>query len=193
MNNLIDWTFTFISIKDRFQPEIILIASFKDGTLNFLSSATIKPEIIEQMQQMLGLISYLAIFPEKDINQEEKLKALNYLNEQFTFYELRQKLGKMDFLTPAYDTPPKLTMSLLGIPNILPVSLIKLILKRKIKDPQFIGPLKFVLSIFIIPLWWMLIFFIIFWFLDIRVALVTLGTCILSLFLWQDLKVRQSP
>lgn len=109
----------------------------------------LRNELSEAMHQLL-------LIPDNDDLYDERLKIHSRQYEQYNFDELRRLLINPASLSQeTYQPSLRWLTRLLSIPNLGPHLLIHAILLN-IKDPQFMGSLKYIIGLIAFPLWWIL-------------------------------------
>lgn len=64
----LDWTFTFVKMVNQL-PKIHFLTTFRDGIFQIIATPDKTPEVIDQMSQLIMLLSYIAYFPNKDFTK----------------------------------------------------------------------------------------------------------------------------
>lgn len=119
------------------------------------------PRALNELKNDLRLsLENLILIPSNDQNYGYRVKVLKSLSEQFSFAELKSRVNKLEHPQGNKWKPWKALIWMLELPNLLPLFVIRFILRKKVKDPQFILSLKFVLGMILFPLWWLAIFII---------------------------------
>ncbi len=133
------------------------------------------------------------VLPIKDEHYKTRKKVFEPANEQFSFDELRQRAITMNAVETRYSRGLKTWSDVLHIANWLPLLIIRSVIRKKVKDPQFIGPLKFALGLVLFPLWWILVFTILYFTTNITNAVLSTIGIVISLFVGQYLKNLAVP
>lgn len=118
-----------------------------------------------------------------------KMKAyINRKNEALQFFDFKEKLAKgltLNELGKHNKWLYRLGL-LFGIINFLPLLLLQKVLKP-IRDIVFYGSLKYAFGLFVFPIWWILVFTICLFSMNIQIALIVVAVQIITLFMRQFL------
>jgi hypothetical protein len=92
----LDWTFSFLSVKPeiRHKPEILQVYSYRDGKLQ-MTAIHVDLGILEQLQPLMILISYIAFFPERDF---VKIKLRTSGTREYAVHFLDKRFINRDVL-----------------------------------------------------------------------------------------------
>lgn len=100
----LDWTFSFIELVDN-RPKLQLVSSFRNGKAQLLATRQNFPEVINQMESVITLLTYIAYFPNKDFT---KIK-LDTSGNHYAIHFLDKRYLEQGFLgiisVSEYDTP----------------------------------------------------------------------------------------
>ena len=163
----------------------IEVSDFIDLKLNDVENISIlKLELQNRMKACLWL-------PENTENYFIQKKKINKHTTQVDFKTLKTSLEnnhtKMPEVKPKSKTK-KVLIFLLGIPNIIPLWITRKII-RKLEDIVFVSSLKYVLGVFLFPIWWLTTSIAIAYLYENRVMTTYLLVCTLSLFIRQRISL----
>ena len=130
--------------------------------------------------------------PDKSDNYLTKKNIINFNSTKKKFKTLKNKISHIDLeLINRKKTTilEKIAIVFFSIFNIFPLVLISAILK-KIKDKVFHLSIKYLVGIFVFPLWWTIIFWISYCFFSPFRSIVIVFCLVLFLFLRQFLIIR---
>ncbi|MEO9482665.1 MAG: 1-acyl-sn-glycerol-3-phosphate acyltransferase [Ekhidna sp.] len=125
-----------------------------------------------------GMKSTLVI-PEETIDHETRAKVIfQQKHENFTFQELK----RIDPASVSHEKPVNERKHLLAwILNPVPLLLIRYVL-RGIADGVFHSSLKFGIGLFAFPIWWLLVFFVFFFTVGIKIAILAVIVMVFGLY-----------
>jgi hypothetical protein len=163
----------------------IEVSDFIDLKLNDVENISIlKLELQNRMKACLWL-------PENTENYYIQKKKINKHTTQVDFKTLKTALKnnhtKMPEVKPKSKTR-KVLILLLSIPNIIPLWITRKII-RKLEDIVFVSSLKYVLGVFLFPIWWLTTSIAIAYLYENRVMTTYLLVCTLSLFIRQRISL----
>lgn len=160
-----------ILVKDCFNPDLT-----EAENVNLL-----REELQLKMKECLWL-------PNNDTDYLEKKKFIHKGSTTLDFHTLKKELAhNTPNLSPKKEAS-KVTIfvaSLLGIFNFAPLLLTKKVIQQ-FEDIVFHASLKYVIGLFIFPLWWLFVGILLYVTLGTYVALAFVGLAILSIFLRND-------
>ncbi len=163
----------------------IEVSDFIDLKLNDVENISIlKLELQNRMKACLWL-------PENTENYFIQKKKINKHTTQVDFKTLKTALKnnhtKMPEVKPKSKTR-KVLIFLLSIPNIIPLWISRKII-QKLEDIVFVSSLKYVLGVFLFPIWWLTTSIAIAYLYENRVMTTYLLVCTLSLFIRQRISL----
>ena len=121
-----------------------------------------------------------------------KSSLINYKSTKQEFKILKNKISKKDTDLKNNDSKTeieKLAIVFFSIFNFIPLMIINSVLKR-VEDRVFHLSIKYLLGIFVFPIWWTIAFFISVYFLNLALSIVIIVFLVLSLFLRQFLIIK---
>lgn len=133
-------------------------------------------------------IKNLLIIPEKDDHYDDKAQVIQQYGDMCSYDEITKLITDYERITTS--KKPKRANWLLGLISIphWPIFYLISSVLKEIKDPQFVLSVKFLVSVLVLPLYWLLIFILVIPFLGFWISLVVVGSLILSLLIRAQLK-----
>ena len=145
---------------------------------------TLKLELQKRMKACLWL-------PDNSEKYSIQKKKINRHTTQVDFKTLKAALSDNYTIMPEakpMSERKKLFIFLLSLPNIIPLWITRKIL-RKFKDIVWISSMKYVLGVFLFPVWWIFSSITIAYLFENRVMTTYLLVCTISLFLRQRISL----
>ena len=145
----------------------------------------VRLELENEMKKCLWLPNY-----SKEYNFKRNL--INYKSTKQKFKVLKNKISKKDTdlkNNKSKTVIEKIAIIFFSIFNLIPLMIINSVLK-KVEDRVFHLSIKYLVGIFIFPLWWTIVFFISFYFLNLPLSFVVVTFLVLFLFLRQFLIIK---
>ncbi len=121
-----------------------------------------------------------------------KRSLINYKSTKHEFKILKKKIYQKDIKLKNNNSKTlieKIAITFFSIFNLVPLMLINSSL-RKIDDRVFHLSIKYLIGFFIFPIWWSIVFFISFYFLNLILSIVNVLFLVLFLFLRQFLIIK---
>ena len=121
-----------------------------------------------------------------------KRSLINYKSTKHDFKILKKKIYQKDIKLKNNNSKTlieKIAITFFSIFNLVPLMLINSSL-RKIDDRVFHLSIKYLIGFFIFPIWWSIVFFISFYFLNLILSIVNVLFLVLFLFLRQFLIIK---
>jgi len=121
-----------------------------------------------------------------------KRSLINYKSTKQEFKVLKMKISKKDTNLKDNDSKTeieKIAITLFSICNLIPLMIINSVLKV-VEDRIFHLSIKYLLGIFVFPLWWINVFFISVYFSNLAISFGILTSLVLFLFLRQFLIIK---
>ena len=145
----------------------------------------VRLELENEMKKCLWL-------PNNSIEYNVKKSLINYKSTKQEFKILKMKISKKDTdlkNNGSKTVIEKIATIFFSIFNLIPLIIISLALKR-VDDRVFHLSIKYLLGFFIFPLWWIIVFIISIYFLNLVLSCVIIVFLILFLFLRQFLIIK---
>jgi len=145
----------------------------------------VRLELENEMKKCLWL-------PNNSIEYNVKKSLINYKSTKQEFKILKMKISKKDTdlkNNGSKTVIEKIATIFFSIFNLIPLIIISLALKR-VEDRVFHLSIKYLLGFFIFPLWWIIVFIISIYFLNLVLSCVIIVFLILFLFLRQFLIIK---
>mgnify|MGYP001354907860 CR=1 FL=1 len=145
----------------------------------------VRLELENEMKKCLWLPNYSTEY-------NIKRSLINYQSTKQEFKILKNKISKKDTDLRDNDSKTaieKIAVTFFSIFNLIPLIIINSVLKR-VEDRVFHLSIKYLIGIFIFPLWWTIVFFISVYFLNLTLSLVIIIFLVLFLFLRQFLIIK---
>ncbi len=147
------------------------------------------PQTLNKLKKDLtDAIKSLMWIPEKDDHYEKKSAIVRHFGDYCSFQELTALINDHERVSlPENRHKSRILKSLMSLPN-WPVFYLTGVILKQMQDPQFILSIKFLASIFLLPIYWLLIYILILPFLGFWITNVVIALMILSLFLRAQVK-----
>lgn len=142
---------------------------------------TLKKRIVQEIKALL-------LVPDQDELYDSKVQRVRRIDSGSSYKSLKQELssGEVKTTNEIEHVEYPLLKSIVSIPNWPVLALGRSILK-KLKDPQFVLSIKFLLCLFIFPIYWTIILITIGLIWSFPVGLIITATIILCLFIRAEL------
>jgi len=157
---------------------------------DFLDDSLSKAETINNIREKLKSRMKKCIWlPNNDINYFKRKKLINRINTKMDFEDLKKSIELMNIKTEKkYEN--KLVLKLLLIisyvPNLPPLLIMKKILSL-FEDVVFYSSIKLTAGLILFAIWWLILYLLIGIYFDWIIALPAVFTCILFLYIRQNL------
>ena len=145
----------------------------------------VRLELENEMKKCLWL-------PNNSREYSFKRSLINYNSTKQEFKVLKDKISKKDTNLKNKDSKTvieKIAIILYSIFNFIPLVIINSVLK-KVKDRVFHLSIKYLIGIFVFPLWWTIVFFISVYFLNLALSFIIIIFFVLFLFIRQFLIIK---
>ena len=157
---------------------------------DFFDESLSKPEIINNIRENLTSRMKKCIWlPNNDINYSKRKKLINRINTEMDFEDLKKGIELMNIKTEKkYKNKLilKLLLAISNIPNLLPLLIMKKILSL-FEDIVFYSSIKLTVGLILFSIWWLILYVLIGIYFDWIIALAVVFTCILFLYIRQNL------
>jgi len=148
-----------------------------------------KPKALKQLRDDVYEKMHACMFiPDNDEKYELRKSWLIKKKENLSFQEMRKFLHDINEPAPTKKSYPAMTIigKALGAFNFPALMVMSFLLKNKIKDVVFASSIKWVVGLFLFPLWWALIMTLTSIIFNIKVGLVVTLSIIILLYLRQE-------
>jgi 1-acyl-sn-glycerol-3-phosphate acyltransferase len=144
--------------------------------------------IVHLRSDMTDALKTIMLLPEKNDNYDSAVDYLLSNKDNSGFDLLKKRLASIDASAPPLKRNPNdLLKAILGLPHWPVLAGVNWLLKNKLKDPQFILSVKFLVSILILPLYWLMLLILIFKISgSIDISLAVLIAIVLMLFIREE-------
>ena len=157
---------------------------------NFLDDSLSKAETINNIREKLTSGMKKCIWlPDNDNNYSNRKKLINRINTKMDFEDLKKSIELMNIKTEKKYINKlvlKLLLAISNVPNLPPLLIMKRILSL-FEDVVFYSSIKLTAGLILFGIWWLILYLLIGIYFDWIIALPAVFTCILFLYIRQNL------
>jgi len=162
---------------------------------DFVDDSLSKAEIINNIREKLSSSMKKCIWlPDNDINYSKRKKLINRINTGMNFEDLKKGINLMN-VNKEKKCKNKLGLKLLlaisYVPNLPPLIIMKKVLSL-FEDIVFYSSIKLSVGIILFGIWWLVLYILIGIYFDWILGLTVIFTCILFLYIRQNLLLIKS-